>query len=71
MDMAMREIFEILEENVRWWEHAAVTCEHTAARLLEGEKEGWQLMGAVYRERAEKHARLVEQMRRDGNGARG
>jgi len=71
MDMAMREIFEILEENVRWWEHAAVTCEHAAARLLEGEKEGWQLMGAVYRERAEKHARLVEQMRRDGNGARG
>jgi hypothetical protein len=71
MDMAMQEIFEILEENVRWWEQAAVTCEHTAARLLEGEKEGWQLMGAVYRERADKHARLVEQMRRDGNGARG
>lgn len=71
MEMATQEVFEILEENVRWWEQAAVTCEHTAARLLEGEKEGWQLMGAVYRERAEKHARLVEQMRRDGNGARG
>ena len=69
MDMAMREIFEILEENVRWWEHAAVTCEHTAARLLEGEKEGWQLMGAVYRERADKHARLIEQVRQGNNSA--
>jgi hypothetical protein len=71
MEIAMQGIFEILEENVRWWEQAAVTCEHTASRLPAGEKEGWQLMGAVYRERAEKHARLVEQLRQDGNGARG
>jgi hypothetical protein len=69
MDIAMQGILEILEENVKWWEQAAVTCEHTAARLPEGEKEGWQLMGAVYRERAEKHTRLVEQMRGENNSA--
>jgi hypothetical protein len=71
MDIGMQGILEILEENVRWWEQAAVTCEHTADRLPAGEKEGWQLMGAVYRERAEKHARLVEQFRRESNLSRG
>jgi hypothetical protein len=71
MDLATQGILEILEENVKWWEQAAVTCEHTAARLPAGEKEGWELMGAVYRERAEKHTRLVEQLRRDNHSAHG
>jgi hypothetical protein len=70
MDLAMQGILEILEENVKWWEQAAVTCEHTASRLPAGEKEGWQLMGAVYRERAEKHTRLVEQLRQESDSAR-
>ena len=69
VDTSMQSILEILEENVNWWEQAAVTCEHTAARLLEGEKEGWQLMGAVYRERAEKHSRLIEQFRLENSSA--
>jgi hypothetical protein len=69
MEIAMQGILEILDENVRWWEQAAVTCEHAAGRLPEGEKEGWQLMGAVYRERAEKHARLVEQVRQGNSSA--
>jgi hypothetical protein len=64
MDSSIQEILELLAENVKWWEQAADTCEHTATRLPTGEKEGWQLMGAVYRERAEKHSRLVEQLRR-------
>jgi hypothetical protein len=63
MDNSMQSILEILEENVNWWEQAAITCEQAAGRLPTGEKEGWQLMGAVYRERAEKHARLVEKLR--------
>jgi hypothetical protein len=69
MEIAMQGILEILDENVRWWEQAAVTCEHAAVRLPVGEKEGWQLMGAVYRERAEKHARLVEQVRQGNHSA--
>jgi len=71
MDTSIQEILELLAENVKWWEQAAVTCEHTATRLPTGEKEGWQLMGAVYRERAHKHSRLVEQMRQENHAARG
>jgi hypothetical protein len=65
MDTSHQEILELLAENVKWWEQAADTCEYTATRSATGEKEGWQLMSAVYRERAEKHARLVEQLRRE------
>jgi len=68
MDTSMQGILELLEENVNWWEQAAVTCEHTAAHLPTGEKEGWQLMGAVYRERAEKHSQLVKHLRRSEMG---
>jgi hypothetical protein len=71
MDNSIQEILELLAENVKWWEQAALTCEHTATRLPTGEKEGWQLMGAVYRERAEKHTRLVEQLRRENTAAHG
>jgi hypothetical protein len=68
METSMHNILEILEENVNWWEQAAITCEQAATRLPTGEKEGWQLMGAVYRERAEKHAHLVEQLRQANVG---
>jgi hypothetical protein len=68
MDTSMQSILEILEENVNWWEQAAISCEQAATRLPTGEKEGWQLMGAVYRERADKHARLVAQMRQANMG---
>jgi len=71
MDSSIQEILGILEDNVKWWEQAAVTCEHAASHLPTGEKEGWLLMGAVYRERAQKHTRLVEQMRRENNAAHG
>jgi hypothetical protein len=71
VNTSMQDILEILEDNIKWWEQAAITCENTAARLPTGEKEGWQLMGAVYRERAGKHTRLVEQFRREHNAAHG
>jgi hypothetical protein len=71
MDHSSQEILELIAENVKWWEQAAVTCEHTATRLPTGDKEGWQLMGAVYRERAQKHSRLVEQLRRENIATHG
>jgi hypothetical protein len=71
MDSSIQDILDLLAENVKWWEQAADTCEHTATRLPTGEKEGWQLMGAVYRERAEKHSRLVEQLRRENIATHG
>lgn len=71
VNTSMQDILKILEDNVKWWEQAAITCENAAVRLPTGEKEGWQLMGAVYRERADKHTRLVEQFRRENNAAHG
>jgi len=70
-DTSDKGILEILEQNAKWWEQAAVTCENTAARLPSGEKEEVLLMSAVYRERAGMHTHLIEQLRGKGNCARG
>jgi len=62
MNPSMDAILELLEQNSRWWEQAAKTCEQVAANGM-GSKEEWQLMGAVYRERAQKHFELLDQTR--------
>jgi len=66
MDSSIDPIFELLEQNASWWEQAALTCEHIAANHGLGTREEWQLMGAVYRERAQKHAQILDQLRRNG-----
>lgn len=66
MDTSSEDVLEILELNAKWWEHAAVTCESTATRFPAGTKEEWQLMGAVYRERADKVAQFINQLRQKG-----
>jgi|HubBroStandDraft_2_1064218.scaffolds.fasta_scaffold1195878_1 hypothetical protein len=66
MDSSTDPVFELLEQNASWWEQAALTCEHIAANHGLGTKEEWQLMGAVYRERAQKHAQILDQLRRNG-----
>jgi hypothetical protein len=57
--------FDLLEQNAKWWEQAALACEHIAAHNGTGKKEEWQLMGAIYRERAQKHVQFIEQLRQD------
>ena len=66
MDSSTDPVFELLEQNASWWEQAALTCEHIAANHGLGTKEEWQLMAAVYRERAQKHAQILDQLRRNG-----
>jgi|SRR3984885_2934630 hypothetical protein len=66
MDSSTDTVLELLEQNASWWEQAALTCEHIAANHGLGTKEEWQLMGAVYRERAQKHAQILDQLRRNG-----
>ncbi|HEY4740847.1 MAG TPA: hypothetical protein VIH76_09665 [Candidatus Acidoferrales bacterium] len=68
MDTSTDGILEFLEQNEKWWKQAAETCERTAVDLATGEKEAWQLLGAVYRERAEKHERIIERLRQNTNG---
>jgi hypothetical protein len=74
LDTSNQGVLEVLEENVTWWGRAALSCAEAAARLPSGEKERkleWLLLGAVYRQRADMHARLIEQLRRTGDGAHG
>jgi hypothetical protein len=67
MTSSTENIFELLEQNAKWWEQAAVLCEQTVAQLEPGRREEWHLMGAVYRERADKHVHLIEYLRQKGN----
>lgn len=69
MDSSTDPVFELLEQNASWWEQAALTCEHIAANHGLGTTEEWQLMGAVYRERAQRHAQILDQLRRNGINA--
>lgn len=62
MSASHEDVLEILEQNAKWWEHAALTCESTADRYPSGRREEWQLMGAVYRERAEKVSQFIAQL---------
>jgi hypothetical protein len=71
MDTLSEDVLEILEQNANWWEQAAVTCEKTVAQLAANGKEEWQLMAAVYRERANKLTHLLERLRHKTNGAHG
>ncbi|HEY4742809.1 MAG TPA: hypothetical protein VIH76_19595 [Candidatus Acidoferrales bacterium] len=64
-------ILELLEQNKKWWEQAAATCEARAVHLPSGEKETEQLMGAVYRERADKHSQAIEGLRKKVESAHG
>jgi hypothetical protein len=70
MDSSNDDVLELLEQNASWWEQAALTCEQIAANHGLGTKEEWQLMGAVYRERAQRHAQIIDQLRQKGVGPR-
>jgi hypothetical protein len=69
LDSSTDHIFELLEQNASWWEQAALTCEQIAANHGLGAKEEWQLMGAVYRERAQRHMQIIDQLRQRGMSA--
>jgi hypothetical protein len=71
MDTSNENILEILEQNAKWWEQAAVTCERTASCAAPGKKEEWQLMAAVYQERAEKFTHVIETLRQKSDTAHG
>ncbi|MGB9242405.1 MAG: hypothetical protein WCC03_03555 [Candidatus Acidiferrales bacterium] len=70
MDSSTDSVFELIEQNASWWEQAARTCEQIAANHGLGTKEEWQLMGAVYRERAQKHTQILDELRRNGMSPR-
>ena len=56
-------ILEILEQNAKWWEKAAAHCESLCQHASDKNRQDLALMSAVYKERADIHARLIEQLR--------
>jgi len=56
-------MLEILEQNAKWWEKAAEHCETLVERASEKNRQELTFMCAVYKERADLHARLARQLR--------
>jgi len=67
----LKEVLSLAESNATWLDDAAQHFEQFAAQLDEIEKAQWQLLAAVYRERAQTIQHEVEKMRAhlrsDGN----
>jgi hypothetical protein len=63
MEASNQEIIDLLEQNEKWWQDAADSCEHRAAILPSVEKEVQLLLAAVYRERAERHTQTLVRVR--------
>jgi hypothetical protein len=53
MEDLLKEAFSLAEADARWLDDAARYFEDYASQLSEGEKAKWQLLAAVYRERAQ------------------
>lgn len=71
MQQPLKEVLSLAESNATWLDDAAQHFEQFAAQLDEIEKAQWQLLAAVYRERAQTIQHEVEKMRAhlrsDGN----
>jgi hypothetical protein len=60
----LKEVLSFVEGDVRWWDEAAQHVEDLASNLAEAEKSKWQLLVAVYHERARAYAELVGSIRK-------
>jgi hypothetical protein len=52
MEPTLKEILSLAESNAKWLDDAAHHFEHFAVQLHDVEKAQWQLLAAVYREKA-------------------
>ncbi|HWO33605.1 MAG TPA: hypothetical protein VNO32_32820 [Candidatus Acidoferrum sp.] len=68
MDQLLNEVLSFVEGDVRWWDEAAQRVEELARRLSEAERAKWELLAAVYRERAQAHTELVGSVRKRSGG---
>jgi hypothetical protein len=53
MNDRLKEVFSLVESDARWLNDAAQYFEDYASQLNDGEKAKWELLAAVYRERAQ------------------
>jgi hypothetical protein len=68
LEELLKEVLSFVEGDVRWWDEAAQHVEELASGLPETEKTKWQLLAAVYRERAQAHTELVAGVRKQSGG---
>jgi hypothetical protein len=59
----LKEVLSFFEGDARWWDEAAQHVEELASGLREAERAKWDLLAAVYRERAKAHTELVVRVR--------
>jgi hypothetical protein len=64
LEELLKEVLSFVEGDVRWWEEAAQHVEELASGLPEAEQTRWQLLAAVYHERARAHTELVGSVRK-------
>ena len=68
MEELLKEVLSFVEGDVRWWGEAAQHVEELASVLPESERTKWNLLAAVYHERAKAHTELVASVRKRSAG---
>jgi hypothetical protein len=63
MNDLLNEALSLAEGDAKWMEDAARYFEDYASQLIDGEKPKWELLGAVYRERAQVSQSAVGKVR--------
>lgn len=59
MEDKLAEFLAFMEEDAKCWDDAAERCEEFAQGLPEAKKAEYRLLGAVYRERAQLHRKML------------
>jgi hypothetical protein len=68
LEEILKEVLSFVEGDARWWDEAAQHVEDLASGVPEAEKAKWQLLVAVYHERAKAHTELVARVRKRSGG---
>ena len=68
MEELLKEVLSFVEGDARWWDEAAQHVEELAIGLAEAKRTKWDLLAAVYHERAKAHRDLAERVRKRSGG---
>jgi hypothetical protein len=68
LEELLKEVLSFVEGDAKWWDDAAQHVEDLASTLPETEKTKWNLLAAVYHERARAHTDLVGSVRKRVSG---
>jgi hypothetical protein len=64
LETTLNALLSLIERDIKWLDDAAENCEQNSLTIASAEMSAVQLLfGAVYRERAQAHKRLIEATR--------